>query len=347
MHQSRTRRIAVLAVSAAAAAAFAPQAASAAVVSQANGVVTYQAAAGEVNQPIPFVENGRLRVREANAATPLSAGLGCRIVSDRLADCDSGTSVRISLGDRDDDYFGTGAGSFGVTVNGEDGNDVFIDGDGAAHREIYIGGAGVDKAAYFLESRPLSLSLDNQANDGEAGEGDFIASDVESLQGGQSDDVISGNNSANHLAGEQGRDRLSGLGGDDSFEEGTAANGADTFSGGTGIDRVLYRERSAGAHVSIDNVANDGQGAEADNVLTNVENITGTPFADTLTGSTAANTLAGLGGNDFIDPLGGADTVFGGDGDDHIVVKDGVKDVARGNAGSDLIQKDSIDDAVA
>jgi Ca2+-binding RTX toxin-like protein len=358
MHQShparpaagRTVRAGVLAAAiAAAAVATAPQAASAATVSQSGGVVTYQASPGEVNQVFPFVENGFVRVRETNQATPLAAGAGCRIVSDRIAQCDgSGARVNVNLGDRDDVYYGTGAGLVPATVNAGDGDDVLIDGDGAARREIYSGGTGVDTAAYFLENRPVALSLDGAANDGEAGEGDLVASDVENLTGGAERDTLTGNAADNHLRGERGDDRLSGAGGADTFEEGPTASGADVIAGGSGTDRVRYEERTAaGVRVTLDGTGDDGQAGERDNVQPDVENISGTRFADTLLGSDLANSISGLGGNDGLNPLGGSDRVFGGDGDDRINVRDGVRDLARGSAGTDTFTRDTVDDVIA
>ena len=348
MPGSRIARVGVLAA-AIAAAAVVPHTASAATVSESGGVVTYQASPGEVNQVFPFVDGGFVTVREDNAATPLTAGAGCRIVADRVVQCDgSGARVNVNLGDRNDTYFGTGAGLVPTTVNAGDGDDILFDGDGAGRRETYSGGNGNDTANYSLENRPVRLSLDNAANDGEAGEGDFIASDVENLTGGSQSDTLSGDGADNHLRGERGNDRLSGLGGADTFEEGATASGADVMSGGSGTDRVRYDERSAaGVRVTLDGAADDGQAGEADNVQPDVENISGTRFADTLLGSALANSISGLGGNDGINPLGGSDRVFGGDGADRINVRDGVRDLASGAAGNDTITRDTIDDVTA
>jgi Ca2+-binding RTX toxin-like protein len=343
-------RIVVAGVLAAAiaAAAVLPGAASAATVSESNGVVTYQAAPGEVNQVFPFVDGGFVKVREDNTGTPLAAGAGCRIVVDHIAQCDgSGTRVNVNLGDRNDTYFGTGAGFVPATINGGDGDDVLFDGDGAGRREIYSGGNGNDTANYSLENQPVNLSLDGAANDGEAGEGDLIASDVENLTGGARNDALTGNANNNHLRGEQGNDRLSGLGGADTFDEGPTASGADLITGGSGTDRVRYDERTAaGVRVTLDGAADDGQAGEGDNVEPDVENISGSKFADILLGSALPNSISGLGGNDTLNPLGGADRAFGGDGDDRINVRDGVQDVVSGAAGSDTITRDTIDDVI-
>jgi hypothetical protein len=344
-HSPRAARVAALAAGALSAAAAAPSAAPAAVVSQANGIVTYQASPGEANQVFPFVENGRVRVREFNPATPLFAGVGCQILSDRLAECGgSGARVVVHLGDLNDTYFGTGTGSVPATVNGDAGNDILVDGAGPARRETYNGGGGSDTAAYFLSNASVRLSLDGLSNDGEAGEGDLIAPDVENLEGGSQADALTGNGAANTLRGNNGADTLTALGGDDRFEEGAATNGADLIVGGANVDRVLYRERTAaGVRVSLDGAADDGQIGEADNILPDVENVTGTRFADTLIGSDLANTFASLGGNDFVDPRAGSDLVFAGDGDDRLQLRDGVRDEGHGNAGNDTIVRDLID----
>jgi Ca2+-binding RTX toxin-like protein len=326
------------------AAAVVPQAASAAVVSQSGGVVTFQAAAGERNQASPSVVNGRIRVQELNPATPLAAGLGCAIVSPQVAECTGGSQVRISLGDGDDAYFGSGAGFVPATVDGGAGDDTLFDGDGALRRETYNGGTGRDVVSYFLSRAAVAASIDGRANDGQSGEADFIGSDVEDLHGGPGADRLTGNSAANRLRGEGGADRLTGLGGNDRFDEGVVASGADLIAGGSGIDTVSYAERSiAGVTVRLDGAAGDGQAGESDNVLPDVENVAGTRFADRLIGSDLANRLSGLAGNDSINPLRGADVVSAGDGDDVVNTRDGVRDAVSPGTGNDRLELDTID----
>ena len=327
-----------------AAAALAPGTASAAVVSASGGVATYQAAPGEANGVFPLVVNGALQIRETNASVPLAAGQGCVIIAVRTAQCTGAGSTRVALGDGNDVYYGTGPGFTPAAVDGGPGNDIFFDGDGALRRETYVGGTGTDTANYFLTAAPVRLSLNGVADDGQGGEADFIASDVENLTGGQGADVLTGNDANNSLRGEGGADRLSGLGGNDFFEEGLSASGADLISGGAGTDRVRYAERNVGVRVSLDGAANDGAPGEGDNVIPDVEQITGSPQADVLIGSSLANTVFGLGGDDTINPLGGADAVHAGDGNDLINSRDGVRDLVRGDAGTDTFQRDLIDD---
>jgi 2',3'-cyclic-nucleotide 2'-phosphodiesterase (5'-nucleotidase family)/endonuclease/exonuclease/phosphatase family metal-dependent hydrolase len=52
--------------------------------------------------------------------------------------------------------------------------------------------------------------------------------------------------------------------------------------------------------------------------LVEIENLTGTAFADMLAGDDLANEIRGLAGNDVINGLGGDDTLFGGAGDNVI-----------------------------
>ena len=243
MPTSITRRAAVLAAAAALAAVAVPQAASAAVVSQSGGVVIYTAANAERNLVFPFVSNGRVRLQETNSATPLSAGLGCTIVSTRVAQCGSASRVILNLGDADDVYYGTGAGSTPTTVNAGAGNDILFDGAGAARQELYSGGAGRDVANYSLTNAAVSLSLDGRPNDGEAFENDTIASDVEDLTGGAGNDFLIGGAGQNVFHGGRGNDFLNPLGGadivtgddgDDRFE--TRDGLRDTINGGAGVD---------------------------------------------------------------------------------------------------------------
>ena len=89
----------------------------------------------------------------------------------------------------------------------------------------------------------LFISLDNLANDGRAGEGDNVRSDIENVQGGSGNDTIVGSAVANTLNGGSGNDTITGNGGDDSLIGGkgndrffNAGNGEDTIVGGDGND---------------------------------------------------------------------------------------------------------------
>ena len=126
--------------------------------------------------------------------------------------------------------------------------------------------------------------------------------------GGDGNDIIAGNN---------GNDTLSGDTGADTFGEGSAPSGADVFIGGSGIDVANYGSRTAAVAVSINDAADDGGTGEADNVTSDVENLTGGSAGDTLTtsGSTLANRLLGRAGDDTlnaVDGTGGNDKIDGG-----------------------------------
>jgi Ca2+-binding RTX toxin-like protein len=98
--------------------------------------------------------------------------------------------------------------------------------------------------------------------------------------------------------------------GDDTFVSG---NGADNFQGGPGADTVSYAFSSAGVSADLAAATGTGQGND---VLADVQNITGSAFNDTLTGNSLDNTIIGGAGADVIDAAAGNDTETGGTGDD-------------------------------
>jgi Ca2+-binding RTX toxin-like protein len=140
------------------------------------------------------------------------------------------------------------------TMNGGDGNDRIV-----AFRDtgadVYSGGAGTDLMDYIARDEPVSVSLDDVANDGAAGEGDNARSDLENIRGGNAGDV---------LVGDSGRNLLEGVGGDDTLRGGTPPSKAgifgvkvdDTLDGGVGRD-VLKGE--GGADVLLARDAEDDQ----------------------------------------------------------------------------------------
>lgn len=144
--------------------------------------------------------------------------------------------------------------------------------------------------------------------------------------------------------------------GNDTVENGyvfLGLKGNTAFNGGSGVDVMSYKERTAAVNVSLDGVANDGDrtnvsgGAtvatsnaarEADNVADDVETITGGTGDDVLKPgvnpvTSQAVTLDGAAGNDiFVETVGAAisrKTVFiGGTGTD--IVSYGLRTVSTG-----------------
>ena len=120
--------------------------------------------------------------------------------------------------------------------------DTLVGGPGA---DTLRGGGGSDQVIYRGRRGPVTADPDGVADDGEPGEGDMIATDVEEIFGGLGNDVLTGNGHRNVLVwgrgndvirGKDGRDRLVGGSGADTF---FARDGfADRIEGGGGTDRA-------------------------------------------------------------------------------------------------------------
>lgn len=140
------------------------------------------------------------------------------------------------------------------------------------------------------------------------------------LSGDVTDNVLSGGAGTDTLKGFGGADTLHGLGGSDLLDGGSGNDnlyggdgddvligglGDDLLDGGSGVDRVDYSGATAGVTVSL--ATNRASGGAGNDILVDMENITGSAFNDVLTGDSAAN---------FIRGGGGADVIFGGAGND-------------------------------
>jgi Ca2+-binding RTX toxin-like protein len=252
-----------------------------------------------------------------------------------------GNNDSLQGGDGIDDLRG-GDGSDSMT--GGVGQDTFRGGAGA---DDMSGGGGMDSADYSASTAPLSVTADDGANDGAAGEGDNVHSDVEILHGGQAndtlvpkiDDTVPGEvwggpgNDTLFGGGQASNDRLEGEDGNDTLD---GRWGADIMNGGPGIDTVDYRGHEAdpgdGSLVGVnsvpDGIANDGSGyidanfggggPPYDNVGSDIENVIGSEGPDNIFGTGAANRLEGRGGDDLIHADAGNDTIDGGTGADTI-----------------------------
>jgi Ca2+-binding RTX toxin-like protein len=179
---------------------------------------------------------------------------------------------------------------------GDANNNVFI---GSAGADTLNGGAGIDTASYATSSAGVVVSLVAGAiNTGGDAAGDVLTA-MENLTGSALKDVLTGDANNNVLIG---------------------GAGADTLDGGAGSDTASYATSTAGVTVSLVAGAVNTGGDAAGDVLTNIENLTGSAFNDVLIGNTGANVLTGGAGNDTLTGGTGTDTFSfqKGDGIDRI-----------------------------
>jgi Ca2+-binding RTX toxin-like protein len=211
-----------------------------------------------------------------------------------------------------------GSGDDVLTGNASD--NAFDGGPGADQMD---GLGGEDLADYSTRTQPVSASIDGVANDGEAGEGDNIATDIEDLRGGSGSDTLTGNDSDNVLDG--------GL-------------GADQMFGGGGLDTVDYSDRTEPVTADLSgSPGNDGEAGEGDTIAADIEALIGGTGDDTLTGNPADGALIGGDGDDTLIDPGGSDYVDGGDGDDNLQTRDGAADQDTCGFGMDRVVGDPID----
>ncbi|WP_158266815.1 S8 family serine peptidase [Alsobacter soli] len=132
-----------------------------------------------------------------------------------------------------------------------------------------------------------------------------IAADtqIENVVTGDGADVIYGTDVANQIYAMRGNDTIFGSG------------GGDTIDGGTGLDTVHYGLSTAGVDVDLTRASQLYGFAQGD-VLKNVENLTGSAYADVLRGDAGVNVISGGDGNDILEGRGGADVLDGGAGVD-------------------------------
>ena len=239
-------------------------------------------------------------------------------------------------GDGTDTLFGQNGDD---TLNGDAGDDFLDGGDGA---DKLFGGDGNDKLLGQAGNDVLYGQTGDDTLDGGAGK-DY-------LEGNEGNDTLFGGADSDTLYGNDGDDILNGDAGTDILFGGS---GNDRINGGGDVDMVSYLTSPSGVVVNIDeskNYRNDRQsnanaainpdnpaayytdleanfainpGSAADgygntDTLIDLENITGSQFADVLIGNDRNNTIFGLGGDDLLVGGGGNDSFYGGNGIDTI-----------------------------
>jgi Ca2+-binding RTX toxin-like protein len=204
------------------------------------------------------------------------------------------------------------------TVEGGGGDDVVgVEGAGHPEADALSGGPGIDTVSYAQRRNPLSVSLDDRANDGDPAEGDNVAADVEVLTGGSESDTLTGSAGGETIDGGPGDDLVDGLAGNDRLAGGAGDSGSDSVLGGAGSDTLL----GGPGDDSLDG------GADRDDIR-------GGGGSDTVVGDDGADTLAGGPGLDSVEGGAGDDTLNGGD--PVLIGADGA-DQLGGGAGNDTV----------
>ena len=133
------------------------------------------------------------------------------------------------------------------------------------------------------------------------------SSGPDTLNGGSGNDTING------LAGD---DTLKGKGGNDTLDGGT---GNDVLNGGAGVNTATYFDATGAVTVSLQIAGAQNTGGAGTDTLSQIQNLTGSAYGDTLTAGTTGSVLQGLGGDDVLVSGPGNDTLDGGTGYDTAV----------------------------
>ncbi len=203
------------------------------------------------------------------------------------------------------------------TLQGMRGTDRITGGGG---NDYLDGGRGRDWALYT--AAPYAVVVNLSLSTATGGHGSDTLVSIENAEGSGFADTLIGSTAVNRLKGGSGDDRITG---------GWAR---DIIDGGPGTDWAVY-EGGVGP-VVVNLTLGTASGAHGADRITGVENVTGSPYNDTLIGDAANNTLYGQGGNDHITGAGGNDLIDGGPGTDWAVYQGApgavVVDLAAGTA---------------
>ena len=240
--------------------------------------------------------------------------------------------------------------------------------DGRGGPDDLSGGADADVADYGNRIAPVTADLEGDADDGEAGEGDVIRTDVETIRGGGGNDVLTGGAGADVLQGMNGNDTLDGADGDDTLQgefgddvlrggngiDALLANegddtldggtGPDLLTGGLGTDTVDYSSRTRNLTVDLFMSGLDGEVGEEDAVR-DIEAVRGGAGNDKLTASTGPVSFVGNAGDDTVQGNIGDDVLTGDAGKDKVAGAGG-SDSLNGGTGQDELDGGNGDDVI-
>jgi Ca2+-binding RTX toxin-like protein len=200
------------------------------------------------------------------------------------------------------------------TGNGRN-NSIF----GNERNNVLDGGAGIDTVVYLTAWNGVRVNLAFTSPQN-TGYGRDTLRNFENLTGSAFADRLMGDTGANVLDGNDGNDVLVG------------GAGNDTLKGADGSDTVSYFNATAGVKVNLGLAGAQTTVGGGNDTLSDIENLEGSAFKDTLIGGSGDNLLKGLAGNDSLRGAGGNDTLIGGGGADTLNGETGVDTASYGGA---------------
>ncbi|MBX9926115.1 MAG: hypothetical protein K2Y05_07135, partial [Hyphomicrobiaceae bacterium] len=268
----------------------------------------------------------------------ISADLGTGRASKSSGGSDTLTGIENITGSAYSDTLTGGAGA--NLLSGSGGNDTLF---GSLGSDTLDGGAGNDTADYSRLASGITIDFAKSIvtkGDGSTDQlvsieavvaspnADLILGDGTSrvLSGGAGSDTIRGGTGSETIDGGSGDDLLSGGLGVNAIFGGDGADiilggfGTDSIDGGAGSDTVDYSSLTSAVSIDLGAGTATKSGGVVDR-LSNIENVTGTAYADALVGDANGNVLNGGAGVDTLKGGGGNDTyVFGrGSGKDTVL----------------------------
>ena len=192
---------------------------------------------------------------------------------------------------------------------GDAGNNVL---EGGAGGDQLDGGAGINTASYEHATAGVTASLANTSGNSGDAAGDLYFN-IQNVRGSTFSDILFGDAHDNVLEG---------------------GAGADFLGGNGGSDTASYEHANAGVFANLTNSSFD-TGDAAGDVYSNISNLRGSTFADTLVGDDHDNILEGGAGADALIGGGGNDTASYAHASRSVFVS--LSDPAHGNGGTDAV----------
>lgn len=245
-----------------------------------------------------------------NSTSAVNVNLATGVASGGHAQGDTITNFELVIGS-----------SYNDTIIG-DSNVNFL--EGAAGADNLIAGGPQDFITFYTSPSAVNVNLGTGVHSGGHATGDTytniygvfgsafndnLTGDDQNneLWGAAGDDTLNGGDGNDILDGDVGNDNINGGSGHDLILGGA---GSDTMDGGDGIDLLDYSLSQSGVTVNLlTGIGSNGDAAG--DTFTNIEDVYGSDFADTITGD---------GEDNLIDGFKGVDTINGGAGDDHFLV---------------------------